>query len=365
MAPVRVDYADLATGADLSPAIRLAFGPEGQGLLVVRSVPGVMEARKALLPLAFAFASLPAHARQACEISSSSYSVGWSHGRERLEGRPDLAKASFYANPLSDALGSPSSQEMRENPSFAHPNVWPVEIPALRPAFMALGKLVVEVGKLLAKQCDAHVTRELQGAEYTRLAPIVEDPRCCKARLLHYFPLADAATSPLSSPAPSGDRGFSDWCGWHNDHGSLTGLVAGMYIDSRSGEVLPASPDPSAGLYVRDRRGTLHHLPISEDEIAFQIGEAAQIHSGGVLQATPHAVRACDPASASSRYACREAFAVFMQPFWGEQMTVPRGIPPKVAMAQGAIGMLPPRVPSIESRWDDSLTFGDFTRKSE
>ena len=112
-----------------------------------------------------------------------------------------------------------------------------------------------------------------------------------QARLLHYFPLgvaagpasggdADAAagvsagaagvsagaagcataaaasaTEPPSQPdlsswcvVGSNGHGYSSLtihylrittyyyrCGWHNDHGSLTGLVAGLFIDSRTG----------------------------------------------------------------------------------------------------------------------------------
>ncbi len=30
------------------------------------------------------------------------YSFGWSHGKEKLEGKPDTAKGSFYFNPIHD-----------------------------------------------------------------------------------------------------------------------------------------------------------------------------------------------------------------------------------------------------------------------
>ena len=152
--------------------------------------------------------------------------------------------------------------------------------------------------------------------------------------------------------------------GWHNDHGSLTGLVAGLFLDARTGAPLPAPPDPTAGLYIRDRRGALHHVQVGPDELAFQIGEAAQIHSGGLLQATPHAVRGCAPVSAVARHASRESFAVFMQPFWADRMAVPEGVDPAVAQAQAAIAALPPRVPPLASRWDNSMTFGQFTLKT-
>jgi isopenicillin N synthase-like dioxygenase len=78
-------------------------------------------------------------------------------------------------------------------------------------------------------------------------------------------------------------------CGWHNDHGSLTGLASAMYLDSDGKEV--QDTDPTSGLYVLSRGGELVRVAMPSDVLAFQIGETAQIHSGGLLQATPHAVR--------------------------------------------------------------------------
>lgn len=34
--------------------------------------------------------------------AKSVYSFGWSHGKEKLEGKPDIAKGSFYFNPIHD-----------------------------------------------------------------------------------------------------------------------------------------------------------------------------------------------------------------------------------------------------------------------
>ncbi len=39
-------------------------------------------------------------------------------------------------------------------------------------------------------------------------------------RLLHYFPIDDEQAKDVDA-----------WCGWHNDHGSLTGLCPAMYLD--------------------------------------------------------------------------------------------------------------------------------------
>jgi hypothetical protein len=77
----------------------LRYGYDGLGILTVRGIPGVAEKRAALLPLSAQFAALPREARAKYEHASSFYAFGWSHGKEKLEGRPDYAKGSFYANP--------------------------------------------------------------------------------------------------------------------------------------------------------------------------------------------------------------------------------------------------------------------------
>ena len=74
------------------------------------------------------------------------------------EGKPDLAKGSYYANPIHDA---PVSDEalIKQYPSFLAPNVWPKDdLPELEGAFKVLGKLVVDVGLLLARQCDRYTS---------------------------------------------------------------------------------------------------------------------------------------------------------------------------------------------------------------
>jgi hypothetical protein len=91
------------------------------------------------------------------------YSFGWSHGREKLQGKPDLAKGSFYANPQYDRpVDDPALIE--QFPAFVHPNVWPDdEMPDLAPRFKSLGQLVVDVGGLVGAQCDAYVRQQCTG----------------------------------------------------------------------------------------------------------------------------------------------------------------------------------------------------------
>lgn len=122
VAPPRSDYAELTNPSpppSLSGRIQRAYGPDGLGILAVSNVPGYEERRKALLPLARRLASLPADELTRLEDPDSFYSVGWSHGKEVFQGKPDLAKGSFYANPLHNevdlsALGEEEAARLRK-----------------------------------------------------------------------------------------------------------------------------------------------------------------------------------------------------------------------------------------------------------
>ena len=92
----------------------------------------------------------------------------------------------------------------------------------------------------------------------------------------------------------------------------MTGLTCGQYCDA-SGREVPC-PDDTAGLYIRARDGEVVRAAFKPTQLAFQMGQATQIHSGGLLRATPHCVRAAGGPAAAG--VARNAFAVFMQPNW-------------------------------------------------
>ena len=434
---VALDYADLVAEKDLTGKIEEAFSHNGLGILMVVNIPDLAEKRARLLPLARAFAMLPAKAKLRYEVPSASYNCGWSHGREKLQGKPDYAKGSFYANPIYDR---PVDDEalIAQYASFIAPNVWPSEeLPDFEPAFKEMGRTMVEVGALVARQCDLFVKRQCPGYSNWKLFNVIRHSKCCKGRLLHYFAKESAAPLPSeassdalrtiaapiftgnsasfgappnsSSSSPSlssenswateagsssdedaakgtssalppavggeddaSDSLFSDWCGWHNDHGSLTSLVPAMYMDAEGREV--PCPDPDAGLYIRSRSGSLvrARLPFltgpdgRSGSLAFQVGETAQIHTGGLLQATPHAVRGADPkySRAYPGGVTRETMAVFMEPNWDGDMDVPRGRTGDQAQTQAAARALPRGVPPLGKRWSEGMDFGQFTERT-
>jgi isopenicillin N synthase-like dioxygenase len=347
---VVVKYESLVAGEDLSDAIAAAYGFDGLGLLAVSGVPNLTALRQNLLPLAKRFAELPDATKAKMEDPGSFYSVGWSHGKEKMsEGKFDFAKGSFYANPLHD---KPVDDEklIKEYPAFLAPNIWPREdLPEFEEAFKTLGRLVVEVGLLVAKQADKYVSKKSKGYPPTKLHDIIKTSRTPKARLLHYFPIEETEVDSAD---------FSSWCGWHNDHGSLTGLVPAMFIDQNNNSVPP--PRPDAGLYVKGRDGQMVHVVVPGDHLAFQIAEAASIHSGGILQATPHCVRGCP--STKGNPISRETLAVFMEPEWHEAMNLPEGATKEDACKGSSEAYLPPGVPFLAKRWNPTDDFGQFSK---
>lgn len=304
--------------------IKTAYEFNGLGILTVVGVPKLETLRSRLLPQAAKFASLPPETKAKTETPHAFFQVGWSYGNEKLQGdQPDWAKGSYYANPLIDR---PSNDEIliKRFPAFLEPNVWPTEdLPDFEPAFKELGQLVVSVGRLIAKQCDDYVASVCDGYTKGKFHKLLTESKCCKGRLLHYFPSDEVEKKIGKTGSSISDNDFSDWCGWHNDHGSLTGLVPAIYSNA-SGEIVP-NPDPDSGLYIRSRSGKLVKvvLPKVDNCISFQIGETSQIHTGGILQATPHAVRGA--MGDKSKGISRQTFAVFMEPEYNGEMELPHG----------------------------------------
>lgn len=81
---VTLDYNDLVAGHDLSAEIERAYGMDGVGVLTVKNVPGFVEARQKMLPLAREFAMLPEETKEKYVHKDSYYSFGWSHGKENV-----------------------------------------------------------------------------------------------------------------------------------------------------------------------------------------------------------------------------------------------------------------------------------------
>ncbi|KAJ1968826.1 hypothetical protein H4R35_006318 [Dimargaris xerosporica] len=345
---VVVEYAALneEASSNLSAAIEEAFGNHSDclGLIIIRNVPQLSQLQTALLGRAPQLAHLPSADLQALEHPQSKYMFGWSHGKEVMNGRPDLAKGSFYANPTRNHSGADPTLQA-QYPEYYAENLWPTDaaVPQFRTAFEQLGQLIVRVGAMVAIHCDRYLAQRLVGYQDQYLQRIIESSDTIKARLLHYFAAAEvpalhenADDRPTQTMAASDGKPLDSWCGWHLDHSCLTGLTPAKYFDIRqldhpttlsqslntnqASALFTSCPDPAAGLYVKTRAGNTIKVNIPDQSLAFQTGEALEILSGGFLRATPHCVRGLATAQetrdaiADQAYLSRNTMAVFIQP---------------------------------------------------
>jgi len=128
-----------------------------------------------------------------------------------------------------------------------------------------------------------------------------------------------------------------------------------MFLDEQGN---PAScPDPeNSGLFIQARTAGTPPIKVSvpTDYCAFQIGETSQIMSGGLLQATPHAVL-CGP---NSDGVTRESFAVFLEPEFDAPLYVPTG--KTIEDCQGIVVNKDLGLQPLSARWRPGQTFGDF-----
>ncbi|KAJ4165187.1 hypothetical protein LMH87_006830 [Akanthomyces muscarius] len=335
---VTVSLKDLQSGNVSFETLQQAFGPDSLGILVVKDVPEqFLKLRHSALSYASYLGNLPQPELEKLENAHAKYLTGWSLGKETLKnGKADTFKGSYYANCafyVDAALecAKPTAEFSEETfPEYLSPNLWPAQtvLPGFKPAVTDLCSLIIDVAVLVARACDRFAEKEIQGYPKGYLEHVVSTSNTTKARLLHYYPQG-------KDDATDGDE--DDWCATHLDHGCLTGLTSAMFIDEKETDTsvpaaagssslptlaeLPASPDPSAGLYIKSRTGETFQVKIPRDCIAFQTGEALERITAGKFKAVPHFVRGVKASVSDGRIA-RNTLAVFTQPNLGEDVDV-------------------------------------------
>lgn len=225
-----------------------------------------------------------------------------------MNGRPDVMKGSYYANPATDHP-SATAEQREEHATYLRDNIWPSadDCPGYEDAFKALASFMVQVALRLAKACDHLVAQHSATAS---IEAMIRDSQCSKARLLHYYPppgqvidtqdrhTTVTPTTETDERQPNDDG--DDYCGTHLDHSLLTALCPAMYLfhlqssqDSNKVEPIQVpAPTADAGLYIKSRNGKTVKAAIPPNCMAFQTGEALQLLTQGRLRATPHYVSA-------------------------------------------------------------------------
>eukprot|EP00002_Diphylleia_rotans_P006461 TRINITY_DN15821_c0_g1_i1.p1 TRINITY_DN15821_c0_g1~~TRINITY_DN15821_c0_g1_i1.p1 ORF type:complete len:345 (+),score=69.79 TRINITY_DN15821_c0_g1_i1:57-1091(+) len=331
---VVIPYTDLIAGKDFATEMERAYGGHGLGILLVSGVPNLPELRQDLLKLGQRFFKLPDAVKAKYESPETSYSFGWSLGKEKMkDGKPDYFKGSYYNNPTVD-VPTTDPELLAKFPESCHANIWPTEdLPELEPAFKAVGKLVADIGALVAEQCDAFAHSKISTYPLHKAATALRQSLCHKSRLLYYLPI----NQPLSTEEQD------SWCGWHYDHSILTGLVPAMFQNDGEEAEIP-SPDQEAGLYIEDWEGNIVQMKVPKDCLAFQLGQTFQVYTGGRLKATNHCVRSLR--WPSSKNISRTTFATFLEPTWDTPVEIPEGSDPSVVGVR---------------QWKSGMDFGAFS----
>lgn len=292
MQPITVSLQDLQEGKVSGTELREAFGAESLGIILVKNLDAEFAClREKVLKSASRLAALPSTSLEKLEFPQAHWLVGWSRGRENLNGVPDTCKGSFYIN-CTENLPEKGS------PAYTTANVWPEEIPEFEDDCRKLIKLIVSVAQSLSAACDTFFVKTFPDYPQGYLQKVVRESTTSKARLLHYFPSTDN----------------EQWCAEHVDHSCLTGLTSAMFIDEDSHAEVDC-PDSKAGLYIKSRNGRVVKVAIPKDCLAFQTGSALQEVSRGSFRAVPHYVRGADSANIA-----RNTLAVFCQPSLGDMV---------------------------------------------
>ncbi|OAA35020.1 Clavaminate synthase-like protein [Beauveria brongniartii RCEF 3172] len=342
---VTVSLEDLQADNVSFETLQQAFGPDSLGILVVKDVPEQFpRLRHSALSYASYLGNLPQEELEKLENAHAKYLTGWSLGKETLKnGKADTFKGSYYANcafyvDASLECAKPTAEFSEETfPEYLSPNRWPADnvLPGFKPAVTDLCSLIIDVAVLVARACDRFAEKEIHGYPRGYLEHVVSTSNTTKARLLHYYPQG----KEHAAAAADDDGDEDDWCATHLDHGCLTGLTSAMFVDEKETDAsvppvvgvagaclptlaeLPASPDPSAGLYIKSRTGETFQVKIPRDCIAFQTGEALERITAGRFKAVPHFVRGVGASVSNGRIA-RNTLAVFTQPNLGEEVDI-------------------------------------------
>eukprot|EP00249_Psilotum_nudum_P019324 c27194_g1_i1 orf=1434-3071(+) len=434
---------DAASSPPLLSHILASLGPHGPGLLAVTGIPALVNLRKALLPLARTLALLPAANRASIlkdhglgtdvplkdphrPVSSFATQlkfethlplqfVSCEKQAVALESMRDLTverhvtavPEKWKTSSLNDANRSKIEDTLNVSSCNAVDSQGLLHLGTL---FRQLGACMVEVGLLVARLCDMAI----HGAQ---LEQAILESGTAKGRLIHYHSFHERSllrtvtcsdTKSNSGKCKSVDKHSNSqtdadtdlWQQWHFDYGIFTVLTTPMFLNSsmvtadqnrqtsftnsdlkQLGHIHECKvPDGHIGLKVLNTSALkVEFVSVLEDCLIVQVGEAAQILTGGELHATAHCV--CRPVG--REHVSRETFVVFLQPSWQKSLVSPKeiGKPNLVSYSSNKtkshlmdagsercfaqeIAEIQRAIPPLEFRWMEGCTFAEFSRQT-
>lgn len=171
-------------------------------------------------------------------------------GGELTSGAPDLKEGIYFGTELS-----PEDPRVRAGRALHGANLFPAEVPELKPAVLAF----IDGASQAAAVLMAAIAESLGLAPDYFARDLTRDPTVL-FRIFHY------------PPSPVGDTGWG--VGEHTDYGLLTLLAQ----------------DDKGGLQVKSQGGWIEAPPIP-GTLVCNIGDMLDRLTGGVYRSTPHRVR--------------------------------------------------------------------------
>lgn len=316
MAPL-ADPGDGAARAGVARAIRAACRESGFFYVTGHGVVG--EVLAALEAASHAFFDLPRPAKM--EIAMAKGGPAWRGffpvGDELTSGRPDMKEGLYFGSELP-----PEHPRVAADWPLHGANLWPEQVPELRPAVEAYMAAAERAGHRLLEGVALSLDLEADYfAEHYTADPTI------LFRIFHY-----PAPSSKTGASAKGQADPSWGVGEHTDYGLLTLLAQ----------------DSLGGLQVKTPGGWIEAPPLP-GTLVCNIGDMLDRLTGGWFRSTPHRVR-------NSSGKGRLSFPFFFDPDFAAEM---RPLPRRAAM--GAAGEN-----AAEARWDGADlqafegTYGDY-----
>lgn len=312
----KIDFAKLSVGnTDLSEEIHKAFGKEGLGLIAIKNIPNLKQARENILKKGFEFFHLNESLLKKLENPEVNYLVGFNRGRSYTENEFEYLTNAFYARTQTDRPSFKLDKTLEEK----YKNVWPDEkdIQDFKKYYLEMGTITHYILKLLLKHFDDYMKKAIKSENIKNnfLDFTKENDSVC--RLITYFPIDNLNEENLKGK--NTEKIKKNWCGWHRDFGLLTALCHPIYFN-KQGKIIS---NIKSGLIVQDRKNNFHDLRYEEDEVLVQTGDAAFFISGGNIISTPHSVKITE---GIRNDVYRATFVNFFDPPFDYELFLPEGI---------------------------------------
>lgn len=315
-----ISYTDILSGKS-SDLIEEALSPKGSGSILVKCNDEFQFLRRKVLNSINQLKALPKEEQILLEDSDSVYRTGLNYGKIISKSKGRVTKSFFNANCVSD------------NPTpILNKNRWPGSLIDFKKDFIKLSSYFVQCSLSVAKIVDKYLQKEFPEIKFQSFEKTLKESDQHLGHLLNYYP--QNAKTEISR--------------WHNDHQIFTMATCPMYFSAENGAAIDEdSINLRSEFELKTRVGEVFQLLVKNDEALFHVGETAQVMSGGLIQATPHAV--VTYGDRSNMY--RNTLVTFIMPRSDFIMDSPLG--DKAIIEQNEVFPL-------KKKWKQGITFQDY-----